>query len=136
MKCNTEQGFTLVEVMITVAVIAILAAIAIPAYGEYIKRGARDEAKAALLEDALLMEQQFTLNNTYGTVTPPGFVLQSPKTGTAKYTLSLDPAKLMATSYVLWAVPAKTDKCGTFTLDNTGLRGVTGTASVVECWGA
>ncbi len=138
MNVRTEQGFTLIEVMVTVVIIAILGAVAIPAYSDYIRRGSRAEAKAAIMEDALLMEQKFTVNNAYNVpaTAPLGFLAQSPKTGTAKYTIKIGDG-LTAATYTLEAKPVGTDKCGTFIIDNTGLRSLTGnTATVDECWGA
>ncbi len=136
-----QQGFTLIELMVTVAIVAILSAIAVPSYVQYVQRGNRAQAMATLLQDSNWMEQQFTINNAYpttlsSTATPsfPGF--QSPPTGAAVYNISLVSASSTVTTYTLQAVPVATtpDKCGTFTLDNTGLRSVSGTASSTTCW--
>jgi type IV pilus assembly protein PilE len=139
MSVRTEQGFSLIELMVAVAIAAIIAVVAIPSYLDYIKRAARAEARAALLEDSALMEQAFTVDNAYngaGTTGPLGFVTQSPKSGVAKYTLTIKD-DLTASKYTLLATPANTDKCGTFTLDNTGLRGLlNNSATVAECWGS
>ncbi|MEO8311452.1 MAG: type IV pilin protein [Caldimonas sp.] len=72
-----SRGFTLIELMITVAIIAILAAIAIPSYAEYVRRGRITEAISALSGMRVKMEQFFQDNRTYagactaGTVAPP-----------------------------------------------------------------
>ena len=59
------RGFTLIELMITVAIVAILAAIAIPSYQDSIWKGKRAEAKAAILKALQAEERYYTQNNTY-----------------------------------------------------------------------
>jgi type IV pilus assembly protein PilE len=72
-----SRGFTLIEVMITVAIVAILAAVALPTYSDYIRRGRLTEALSALAAQRVKMEQFFQDNRTYagacaaGTVAPP-----------------------------------------------------------------
>ncbi len=63
MKSN--RGFTLIELMIVVVIIAILAGIAYPSYDEYVKRGNRTEGQALLSEAAATQERYFSQNNTY-----------------------------------------------------------------------
>lgn len=137
MRHRIESGFTLLELLVTVAIVAILSAIALPSYNEYIRRGARAEATGILLQNQVWMEQRFTLNNSYGANVPILPVKQSPKSGTAKYKISIAAIPPMTTtSYTLEAVPEKADKCGTLTVNNTGLRGLGGqhTATVEDCW--
>jgi type IV pilus assembly protein PilE len=76
-------GFTLIELMITVSIVAILAAIAIPSYNAYIRKSRRTDAKSALLDMASLEERYFSSNNAYSsnptdlgyaTTTPPIFI--------------------------------------------------------------
>jgi type IV pilus assembly protein PilE len=62
---KTDRGYTLIEMMITVAIIGILAAVAIPAYNGYVTVGKEAEAKAGLTTIALLEEQYFAENRTY-----------------------------------------------------------------------
>lgn len=123
-----HTGFTLIELMITVAIVAILAAIAYPSYTEYVQRSHRADARAALASAAQFMERQLTTTNAY----PATF------SGTStKYTLAL--AAQTATTYTLQASPTApwTDAdCGSLTITNTGLKGRTGvTATVDKCWG-
>lgn len=133
MKIHKHAGFTLIEVMVTVVIIAILAAVAIPAYTEFLRSADRTEAKAVLLENVLSMEQGFTLNNTYGTAVRDLPFPVSPKTGKVKYNLTM--RAVTATSYTLIATPVDAGaKCGVFSIDNTGLRTVT-QGTVADCWG-
>ncbi len=66
------RGFTLIEVMTTVAVIGILAAIAMPFYGDYIRRGQLQEAASSLTDGRVRMEQYFQDNQTYAGGPCPG----------------------------------------------------------------
>lgn len=71
MKRNSP-GFTLIELMIAVAIVSILAAVALPAYQDYIRRGNIPEATAGLGQGRIAMEQWFQDNRTYeGAVCPP-----------------------------------------------------------------
>ena len=62
-----QKGFTLIEVMIVVAIIGILAAVAYPSYVDSIRKGKRAEARAALMNLLQQQERYFTQNNTYET---------------------------------------------------------------------
>ena len=68
---RTGAGFTLIELMIVVAVVAILASIAVPAYQEQIRKSRRAQAKADMVEYAQMAERYFTVNNTYVGFTLP-----------------------------------------------------------------
>lgn len=113
------QGFTLIELMIAVAIIGILASIALPAYQQYVLRANRADAQAILMETVQYMERWFTTNNSYAAA--PLLSGQSPKTGTAKYTISFTAQS--AAGYSLQAVPQGgqvADACGTLSVDQTG----------------
>lgn len=62
---KADRGYTLIEMMITVAIIGILAAVAIPVYNGYTRTGKEAEAKAGLSTVALLEEQYFAENRAY-----------------------------------------------------------------------
>lgn len=66
---KTSTGFTLIELMIVVAIVGILAAIAYPSYQEYVLRGNRSEAQALLNDAAARQERYYTQNNTYADTT-------------------------------------------------------------------
>lgn len=146
------RGFTLIELMIVVAVIAILAAIAYPSYQDSIRKSRRADAKAVLLQAAQWMERFYTENHRYdqdraGTaVALP--LTKAPIDNTTKYyDISLSAnctgaATATATAFTLSACPISTtdqskDKCKTLTLTNAGVKGVSGVALGVtadECW--
>lgn len=135
---TAQKGFTLIELMITVAVIGILAAIAYPSYQKYILRANRADAQAILMENAQFMERYFATANTYVLatgVTLPSAVSPKGSTGAAiRYNISFS-AGPAATSFTMQAVPVSgtaqaSDSCGTMTLSNTGLR----TPTTTGCW--
>ncbi|WP_202922860.1 type IV pilin protein [Pseudoxanthomonas daejeonensis] len=128
-------GFTLIELMVVVAVVAILAAIAVPSYQEQIRKSRRAQAKADLVEYMQGGERFFTVNNTYvGYALPNG---QSPREAgaTARYTLAA--STQTATQLVLTATavgPQASDRCGDLSVSNTGLKTRSGAAALADCW--
>ena len=131
-----QQGFTLIELMIVVAVVAILSAIAYPSYTEYIRRGHRADARAGLLQAQQWLERAATASGVYPTTLPASLTWVGDATKRYDISIAGDNA-----TFTLTATPkgAQTgDRCGPFTLTNTGLRGANGATSgpiVTECWG-
>ena len=137
------SGFTLIELMITAVIVAILAAIAVPSYASYIARARRADARVQLVQAAQFMQRFYTANDSYSedrasnnviNVIPAG-LKQSPgdsTDGTQLYNLTAplgpDPLTNVA-SFTLRMVPVAgglmaNDLCGTFTLSSTGVRGI------------
>ncbi len=130
---HLNNGFSLIELMIVVAIIGILASIAYPSYDEYVKRGNRTEGQAFISDAAARQERYYSQNNSY--TTSPASLGLSTSSSTAKYTLSIE-QNADDGGYSLIVTPSFSDpKCGKLTLNALGVRGVTdATASVNECW--
>jgi type IV pilus assembly protein PilE len=142
-----QRGFTLIELMIAVVVIAIIAAVGFPSYQEYVARGKRAEGKSALLRAAQQMERYYSLNNCYPSNTATcGSAASSAAALTAAgiqnfsgdqaagsaYAISVTTT---AQAFTLTATPNYTDtKCGTLTLNNANAKGESGTETVQNCW--
>ena len=109
MHTQRNQGFTLIELMIVVVVIAILAAIAIPSYRSHICKVERNQAKSDLMGLAQAMERFYTTNNfSYlnGAAVPTAasiFRSQSPADGAARFTLAVDAAATTKNTYKVTA---------------------------------
>jgi type IV pilus assembly protein PilE len=130
-----QRGFTMVEVVIACACVAILSALAYPSYVNSIQKSRRSDAKSALVGAAGQMERWFTERSTYATAALGSGGVYPSTSLNGYYTLSF--ASQTATTYTLNAVPALQqtgDPCGTFTYTDQGVKGVTGTMSVTDCW--
>ncbi|MDZ7937933.1 MAG: type IV pilin protein [Rhodoferax sp.] len=153
--CRTsEDGFTLIELMIVVALVAILAAIALPSYSEYVAKARRAELKTSLLEGGQWMERHYSENYRYDTNTAgtavaslyPANLRQIPRDSGGAYTITVSGSA--ARSYTITATRVvgggmASDRCGNYTLNELGVRAnvnysttkfSSAAAAVAECW--
>jgi type IV pilus assembly protein PilE len=142
---RVAPGFTLIELMITIAVIGILLRIAYPAYMQQMQKSRRVQAKTALLDLASREERYFGTNNQYTSSGPAlGYSGALPQainiSGTAYYTLSVtvpssSPTTFTASATRISTTPQSTDKCGDYGINNTGTQTVAGgSLTASSCW--
>ena len=142
-RCKyNHAGFTLLELMIVVTVVAIMASIAYPSYMAHIQSARREEGKKALLEAAQKMESFYALNQTYvGSADANGrstiFSSNVPSDTSINYVLSVSATK---TSYTITATRSsssaqRTDPCGDLIIKRDGTKTVANaTYSSSQCW--
>ena len=129
-------GFTLIELMVAVAVVAILAAIAYPSYTGQIVKTRRSAGAACLMEQAQFMERYYTTNLSYVNAPRPDCDAEV----RAHYAQPSFVGTPAAKTYSLQIVPsgaqaAKDTLCGTLSINQQGVRGEGGTAtSADQCW--
>ena len=131
-----SRGFTLIELMIVVAVVAILAAIAYPSYMDSVRKGWRAEARAALMSEMQQQERYFTQMNTYRATAFKGYSGDNAADG--KYTVSAAAcASTVISNCVTLTATLKSGlsdpQVGNITLDSVGNKGCTGTDQS-RCW--
>lgn len=128
-----EKGFSLIEIIISFSIIAIMLAIALPAYFHHLLRAERMTAEIALTKLAAALEQYHLTANSYKNSKLEDFNIDSPR----QYQLeivSATPSTFMLAAHPL-AEQAEHDKeCATLTLQSTGERGITGLGKREECW--
>jgi type IV pilus assembly protein PilE len=148
----TIAGFTLIELMIVVVIVAILASIAVPAYTNSVRKSRRTEAKTAITDFAAREERLYATQNVYSTdsgalgytaaggswpvstgnyyqielpVVQPAVVTAAGTTTPATFSVTVDPSP--------GSTQSSDTACASFTLTNTGLQGATGT-NPTSCW--
>jgi type IV pilus assembly protein PilE len=133
---RSARGFTLIELMIVVAIISVLSALAMYAYSGYVARAKRADARNQLLQAAQFMQQFYSANDSFSTdrtgaaVAIPQSLMQSPSGSAAVYVLTqTQNAAPAAPNYTLSMTPVNpgpmaADSCGAFTVTSIGIRGI------------
>lgn len=141
---RTESGYTLIEMLITVSIVGILAAVVYPAYTNQVERAGRTEAKTMLLQAHARQESFFGTNNRYaGNMTALGYGNNLLLTENDRYHVSMNASS--PNTFVLDAVPNPAlphadDSCGSFVIDHLSVKDIkhqpsTATISARNCWG-
>lgn len=142
-RATLVTGFTLIELMIVVAIIAVLASVALPSYQEYVQRSHRANARATLLQATQWMERAATAQGTYprSNTTPSQIPAGILAVEGGRYTVAAN--STTGATFTLTATPTtpqSTDRCAGFRINQAGTRSqvtttaVTSPLSVEECW--
>jgi len=133
-RLTGARGFSLMEVIVVMVMLGILAAIAIPNYSEYIRRGHRSAAQAYLL-DLASRQVQFYLDRRVFADNVAALNLTAPTEIANRYTVAIAVAAGPPATFTITATPTGTqagDRCGDLTIDQTGARGASG--ATTGCW--
>jgi len=128
-----ERGFTLIELMIAIVIVAIIVAIAFPSYSDYVQRSRRSDGTSALSRATMVMEScRSDLASYTGCA---GRVAATSDEGFYNLTVAVTSSSYTLTATAL-GVQAQDARCKTLTLDSQGTKGYTGSApDVATCWG-
>jgi type IV pilus assembly protein PilE len=145
---SSVKGFTLLELVIVVAIIGVLAAFVYPSYQDYVRDARRTEARSLLLEAASRQERFYTTQspNSYAAnMTALGYANNNQPTEQNFYQVSITPlpagcapgTATLCTTFTATATPINAqvgDGCGNLTLTNIGVKGRSGATPLDECW--
>jgi type IV pilus assembly protein PilE len=136
-RSSRESGFTLIELMIVVAIVAIIGSIAYPSYQTHVQRTNRAVAAGCLQEMAQHMERRYTTNMVYNSAAAvPALACAADVAG--RYVFAFAAGQPTATTYTIEATPqgpqATDTRCGTLGITHQGTKSISGTATVNDCW--
>lgn len=135
---NRDRGFTLVELIVVVAIVGILTAIVIPSYTRYIVRSNRTAAESFIMSVANKQEQ-YILDARHYADSLPALNETTPRDVAENYTVSISNVGTAPPTYTVNAVPTgaqaeRDTQCGTVSIDQAGTKSETGSGSVGDCW--
>jgi type IV pilus assembly protein PilE len=130
-------GFTLIELMITVVVAAVLSSLAVASYSQYIERARRVEVQSRLFEVAMQLERVFTVSGSYP-ATLPATIDATVPTGSSGANIRYQIAYAVASNgFTLSGTPQNSqaaDACGVFSLTDANVKSNSGPHSFQQCW--
>lgn len=137
-----QQGFTVIELMITVLVVGILAAVSYPSYVQYIIRANRSAAESFILGVANQQEQYMLDARQYATTMTLLGYTSLPTEVSKNYNVTLNVDNNPVTpppTYVITATPtgaqlSRDTQCANLTVNQAGTKGISGTGTVASCW--
>jgi len=133
-----RQGFTLIELMIVVAIIGILSAIAFPSYQAYMQDGRRAEVQHFALQQVVILERQYTREGGYRDAGAAANEFSINATGYYRFTYAPTTTDVLNDRFTLTITPihAQTaDRCGVMTINHQGTMTATPASSSADCWG-
>ncbi len=135
---NKHRGFSLIELMIVVGIVALLAAVVYPSYQEQVRKARRGQAKADLSEILQDAERYYSVNNTYTQFVIPAVKQKSPRTGTTFYNIQIA-AGATGNTIAFTATPVAggaqaNDRCGILTINQAGTKTISTQEPIDQCW--
>ena len=131
-----SAGFSLIELLIVIAILGILTAIVVPSHNGSTSKARRTDAKIALMESASALEKCYVINNKYNHASCNSYPASGSIVYSAEGHYKVVATNLTATSFTLTATPvtngAQTNdtRCASFTINSTGAKSATN----ADCW--